>query len=74
MVGWREKGYQINDIHDFSKYSYTFLVIEDLCRLCFTVQLVCLWIDIDNSKFQPCSVSHRGTVSRVPPDDPDQSE
>ena len=30
-------------------------------------QLVCLWIDIDHSKFEPHSVSHhdRGAVSRL---------
>ena len=28
-------------------------------------RLVCLWIDIDHSKFQPRSVSHRETVRRA---------
>ena len=31
----------------------------------FTVLLVCLWIDIDRSKFQPRSVSHREAVRRA---------
>ena len=53
-----------NDIHDFSKQLY-FSSHGDLCRWCFTVQLVCLWIDIDHSKFQPCSVNHHGAVRRA---------
>ena len=31
----------------------------------FTVLLVCLWIDIDRSKFQPRGVSHREAVRRA---------
>ena len=33
----------------------------------FTVLLVFLWIDIDHSKFQPRSVSHREAVRRAHP-------
>ena len=38
---------------------------RDSRRRRFSVQLVCLWIDIDHSKFQPRSVSHRGVVRRA---------
>ena len=44
--------------------SYTFLAMG-ICSWRFTVLLVCLWVDIDHSKFQPRSVSHREAVRRA---------
>ena len=29
------------------------------------MQLVCLWLDIDHYKFEPCNVSHRGAVRQT---------
>ena len=37
----------------------------DLRRRRFCAQLACLWIDIDHSKFEPHSVSHREAVRRA---------
>ena len=34
----------------------------NLRRWHFCAQLVCLWIDIDHSKFEPHRVSHRGAA------------
>ena len=45
--------------------SYTFASHGHLRSWRFTVLLVCLWIDIDHSKFQPRSVSHREAVRRA---------
>ena len=53
---------KINEIHDFAS-CYTFLSYDGYSRRWrFSVKLVCLLIDIDHSKFEPRSVSHRGAV------------
>ena len=50
-------GIPVNDIHDFSKLLYC-SSHGNLRRWHFCAQLVCLWIDIDHSKFEPHRVSH----------------